>query len=67
MDELEVVDIDEFGHMDGCCGSGHKRCRGELWTCSSCKQSFCFVEGSTDEMDLCDVCWFLAQQGIQVP
>lgn len=39
-----------------CCGD-HGKCYGDLWRCAECRRLFCWAEGSTDDIGLCDTCW----------
>ncbi len=42
----------------GCESTNHTRCYGELWQCSQCGKTVCEAEGSDEDLDLCDDCWY---------
>ena len=46
------------GRIPGCESTNHKLCYGELWQCSQCGKTVCEAEGSDDDPDLCDECWY---------
>ena len=57
--QISVYDEDALvPHMKECKGD-HDECRGDLWECSECHSSFCWEEGSTDGIDICNSCWLL--------
>ena len=46
------------GRIPGCESTNHKLCYGELWQCSRCGKTVCSAEGSDEDPDLCDDCWY---------
>ena len=46
------------GRLPGCESTNHKICYGGLWQCSRCGKTVCEAEGSDDDPDLCDDCWY---------
>ena len=47
--------------MAGCQSTHPGPCYGELWQCSACGKTICYVEGSDDHPELCDDCWVKQQ------
>lgn len=49
----------------GCQSTTHPKraCRGDLWTCDTCKRTLCYADGQADdEPELCDTCWVEKQK-----
>lgn len=44
------------------CQGVHQRHYGFLWRCASCKQRFCWAEGSDNRPELCDRCWVIEME-----
>lgn len=41
-----------------CESTNHDHCWGIVWQCAECGKSVCCEEGSTEDIDLCDDCWW---------
>ncbi len=40
----------------------HGKCYGDLWRCEKCRRLFCWAEGSTDGIGLCNACWIIQKE-----